>query len=196
MTGGSSTAVKILGTALAGAMGDTTDQIISNGKVDVVRTIRSGLMSAATAAAGAVISKAVSSTAGRTLYNSKGDASPGEAQKKSAKPKVEIKTEPAKLVQQGKTAAIGKMADLNRPGALNGNQFKVADYLPDMGTPKANWHQNSGILRSIMRLNQPIYDVSPYPMSMSKAGFLGLERNLLQNNGWTYSNGYWYPSAR
>ena len=81
MTGGSSTAVKILGTALAGAMGDTTDQIISNGKVDVVRTIRSGLMSAATAAAGAVISKAVSSTAGRSLYNSKGDLSPGKAQK-------------------------------------------------------------------------------------------------------------------
>ena len=87
MTGGSSTAVKILGTALAGAMGDTTDQIISNGKVDVVRTIKSGLMSAATAAAGAVISKAVSSTAGRTLYNSKGDASPGKAQEQS-KPKV------------------------------------------------------------------------------------------------------------
>lgn len=32
------------------------------------------------AAAGAVISKAVSSSAGRTLYNSKGDASPGKAQ--------------------------------------------------------------------------------------------------------------------
>ena len=89
MTGGSSTAVKILGTALAGAMGDTTDQIISNGKVDVVRTIKSGLMSAATAAAGAVISKAVSSTAGRTLYNSKGDASPGKAQEQS-KPKVKV----------------------------------------------------------------------------------------------------------
>ena len=116
MTGGSSTAVKILGTALAGAMGDTTDQIISNGKVDVVRTIKSGLMSAATAAAGAVISKAVSSTAGRTLYNSKGDASPGQAQEQS-KPKVTDYSGKAKNKLLPDLNAVGDHTSFKRNGS-------------------------------------------------------------------------------
>lgn len=59
-----------------------------------------------------------------------------------------------------------------------------------MGNPKANWNQNSGILRSVMNEGNPIKDVSPYPMN--NAGFLGAERNLLQTRGWTYSDGYWY----
>jgi len=101
------------------------------------------------------------------------------------------KTVPAKLVQKGKTPVIGKMADLNKPGAINSNEFKVADYLPDLGNPKANWKQNDGILRSVMNEGNPIRDVSPYPME--NAGFLGAERNLLQSRGWTYNKGYWYP---
>ena len=100
------------------------------------------------------------------------------------------KTVPAGLVREGQTAVIGKMRDLNAPGALRNGEFKVADYLPDIGSPKANWQQNSGVLRSIMNEGKPIRDVSPYPMG--NAGFLGAERNLLQSKGWSYSNGYWY----
>ncbi len=54
------------------------------------------------------------------------------------------------------------MADLNKPGAVNNNEFKIADFLPDMGNPKANWKQNDGVLRSIMNEGKPIKDVSPY----------------------------------
>ena len=82
------------------------------------------------------------------------------------------------------------MKDLNKLGNIGG-EFKVADYLPDMGNPKSNWHQNSGILRSIMNEGRPIKDVSPFPMM--NAGFLGAERNLLQSRGWKYLEGYWYP---
>jgi hypothetical protein len=100
-------------------------------------------------------------------------------------------TIPANLVREGQTPAIGKMADLNKFEAMNGNDFKVADYLPNMQNPRANWKQNAGILRSIMNEGKPIRDVSPYPME--NASFLGAERNLLLSRGWTYSDGFWYP---
>jgi len=99
-------------------------------------------------------------------------------------------TTPAGLVREGQTSVIGKMRDLDAPGAMGSGEFKVANYLPDMGNPKANWAQNDGILRSIMNEGKPIRDVSLYPME--NAGFLGAERNLLQSRGWSYSNGYWY----
>jgi len=86
-----------------------------------------------------------------------------------------------------RTPVIGKMSDLEKT-KLKGNEFKVADLLDDMGNPKANWKNNSGVLRSLMD-GGPIRDVSPYPMV--NAGFLGLERNLLQNHGYVYQNGYW-----
>lgn len=37
----------------------------------------------------------------------------------------------------------------------------------------------------------PIKNVSIFPMA--NAGFLGAERNLLQNRGWTYLDGHWHP---
>ena len=101
------------------------------------------------------------------------------------------RTIPQQLTRDGQVPAIGKMRDLNTPGNVLDGEFKVADYLPDMGNPKDNWHQNSGILRSVMNEGVPIKDVSPFPMD--KAGFLGAERNLLQSRGWTYLDGYWYP---
>ena len=101
------------------------------------------------------------------------------------------KTTPQKLTREGKTPDIGKMKDLNAPKAVKKSEFKVADYLPDKGSPKANWKQNDGILRSVMKEGKPIKDVSPYPMK--NAGFLGAERNLLKSRGWIYKKGYWYP---
>jgi hypothetical protein len=88
----------------------------------------------------------------------------------------------------GKTPVIGKMSDLNN---ISKNEYRIADLLPDQGSPQANWNQNSSVLRSIMNEGNPIRDASPYPMD--NAGFLGAERNLLQNHGWRYSNGYWFP---
>ena len=101
------------------------------------------------------------------------------------------KTTPQQLTQEGNTPAIGKMKDLNTEGKVLDGEFKIADYLPDKGNPKANWKQNSGVLRSVMNENVPIKDVSPFPMD--NAGFLGAERNLLQSKGWVYKDGYWYP---
>lgn len=104
------------------------------------------------------------------------------------------RTIPQQLTQEGKVPVIGKMKDLNIPENVTRGEFKVADYLPDMGNPKANWKQNSGILRSIMNEGIPIKDVSMFPMD--NAGFLGAERNLLQSRGWTYLDGYWYPTTK
>lgn len=74
------------------------------------------------------------------------------------------------------------MKDLNAPGKIVYGEFKVADYLPDQGSPKANQKQNSGILRSVIREGVSIKDESEYPMQ--NAGFLGAERNLLEMIGW------------
>ena len=82
------------------------------------------------------------------------------------------------------------MKDLNSSNAIKEGDFRVADYLPDKGNPKDNQKQNSGILRSVMRVGIPIKDVSPYPMK--NAGFLWAERNLLKSRGWKYNEGYWY----
>lgn len=92
---------------------------------------------------------------------------------------------------EGKTPAIGKMVDLNKPGAVSSEDYKVADLLPYKGNPQADWKQNSSVLKIVMKQGVPIKDVSPYPMQ--NAGFLGMERNLLRNSGWTHSGGYWYP---
>ena len=59
-------------------------------------------------------------------------------------------------IREGQVPAIGKMKDFNTPGNVLDGQFKVADYLPDMGNPQANWHQNSRILRSVMNEGVPI----------------------------------------
>lgn len=103
----------------------------------------------------------------------------------------DCKTIPQQLTRDGQVPTIGKMKDLNIPGNVVEGEFKVADYLPDMGNPQDNWHQNSGILRSVMNEGVPIKDVSMFPMD--NAGFLGAERNLLKSRGWTYIGGFWYP---
>ncbi len=97
----------------------------------------------------------------------------------------------AQRVSEGGRPCIGKMRDLTAENAMQDGEFAIADYLPDRGDPRLNWDQNSTVLRCVMDMNQPIRDVSPYPME--NAGFLGVERLTLLNHGWTYVDGVWYP---
>lgn len=57
-------------------------------------------------------------------------------------------------------AVIGKVGDLNAPGAIGDNEYTLLDQLPDQGSPHANWSQNSGVLRQEMGRGVPIRDAS------------------------------------
>ncbi|EPA97888.1 hypothetical protein PG5_16170 [Pseudomonas sp. G5(2012)] len=71
-------------------------------------------------------------------------------------------------------------------------------YLPNKGTPKANWSQNSGRLREQMAKGDPIYDSYRNPVTGERiptGGFLRAERSLLETRGWRYNplTGAYYP---
>ena len=85
---------------------------------------------------------------------------------------------------------IGKMADLEKSGALKPGE-KTLD-LPNQGSPKANWAQNSSKLREAMSEGKPIRDASAGNPG-SNTGFLRAERNLLQDHGWTLKGDTWFP---
>ncbi|MCL2078183.1 MAG: hypothetical protein FWH08_07260, partial [Oscillospiraceae bacterium] len=112
-----------------------------------------------------------------------------------------IRTAPkGRTAPTSKTPVIGRISDLEIVGI---NEYRVADLLPNQGSIKANWIQNSGALRTIMKEGNPIRDVSLFDSALDPrlgiAGtknantFLHMERNLLYDHGWIYSNGYWYP---
>jgi hypothetical protein len=76
--------------------------------------------------------------------------------------------------------------------------------LPNLGNPKANWKQNSGYLREVMREGKPIFDSfvdkagnqRPVPIynetkEKLEGVFLNAERKLLESRGWKYD-----PSMR
>jgi RHS repeat-associated protein len=96
---------------------------------------------------------------------------------------------------EGGGLVIGKLPDLEKLGA---GEHRLI--LRDLGNPKANWLQNSSVLREEMSLGQPIRDASVDPLTgelINNTGFLRAERNLLDNHGWTYnpSTRMWYPPA-
>lgn len=68
---------------------------------------------------------------------------------------------------------------------------------PDYGSAHANWRANAGLLRAEMRSGRPIYDsyVDASGNLIPTKGFLGAERNLLVNHGWTFDpgTGAWTP---
>ena len=83
-------------------------------------------------------------------------------------------------------AVIGKVKDL---GSVGDSEYTLLDKLPDQGSPKANWQQNSGVLREEMSRGVPIRDASVDSATgerLDNTGFLRAERNLLQTKGWTY----------
>ena len=93
------------------------------------------------------------------------------------------------------------MSDLTKSGAKRKGEYTVAEKLSDLGNPKANWTQNSSVLRQEMSRGVPIRDASVNPTTGaldSNNGFLKAERNLLGSKGWKYdpSTQYWYPPTK
>lgn len=87
------------------------------------------------------------------------------------------------------TTVIGRVKDLQ---SLKPGERSLLDRLPNQGSPKANWTQNSGVLRQEMAKGQPIRDASP---GDTAGRFLNAERNLLKDHGWTFdpNTNYWMP---
>ena len=87
---------------------------------------------------------------------------------------------------------IGRVRDLHdlKPG-----ERSLLERLPDRGSPKANWHQNAGVLREEMKRGLPIRDASPGDRG---GQFLNAERNLLRDRGWTFdpNKNLWMPPKR
>jgi hypothetical protein len=98
------------------------------------------------------------------------------------------------IAARGTTTVIGKIADLKN---LAAGEQSLLSRLPNLGSPKANWAQNSGVLPQEMRLGQPIRDatVDSAGQLINNTGFLRAERNLLQCYGWCYnpSSTMWTP---
>jgi len=95
-------------------------------------------------------------------------------------------------VTTGEGAVIGRVKDLQN---LKQGEKSLLDRLPDKGNPKANWKQNSGVLRQEMGKGQPIRDASP---GDTAGQFLNAERNLLKDRGWTFEpkSNYWNPPVQ
>lgn len=87
------------------------------------------------------------------------------------------------------TTVIGRVKDLQ---ALRAGEQSLLHRLPNRGSPRANWTQNSGVLRQEMSRGAPIRDASP---GDTAGKFLNAERNLLRDRGWTFDpqTYYWHP---
>src|SRR5690554_676213 len=104
------------------------------------------------------------------------------------------------------TLVIGRVDDLQGAGALKPGEFTLLPRMvDDLGTPRANWERNSTLLRQEMRAGNPIRDASahkpdsfpvPTPLNPDRTvrqTFTGMERNILQNRGWTFDGQFWRP---
>lgn len=102
-------------------------------------------------------------------------------------------------------AVIGRMEDLRAPTALRPGEYTIADKLPNLGNPEANYYQNMSVLRDEMRRGIPIRDASNFrpdaelaptplwPDRTIRQTFTGAERNQLSNKGWNFDGEYWNP---
>ncbi|PND38351.1 hypothetical protein C1O66_12995 [Paucibacter aquatile] len=95
----------------------------------------------------------------------------------------------AKGAATAERTVIGRVKDLQN---LPAGEKSLLDRLPNMGNPKANWAQNSGVLRQEMGRGLPMRDASPLDTT---GQFLNAERNLLMDRGWTFdrSTNLWMP---
>jgi len=90
---------------------------------------------------------------------------------------------------------IGKLEDLQ---GIPRSQT-LLDQLPDLGSARANYYQNSSVLRKALRDGYEIRDASAYrpngsldptrlrPDRTVGQSFLGAERNILNNKGLSLS---------
>lgn len=95
----------------------------------------------------------------------------------------------SKIADGNSTLVIGKIADLQAPGALRAGESTLVGILPATGSYKSNWTQNARALREVMRTGKPIRDASVDPLTgklINNSGILRAERNLLRSKGWTY----------
>jgi RHS repeat-associated protein len=90
------------------------------------------------------------------------------------------------------TTVIGRVKDLK---ALGPGEKSLLARLPNLGSPKGNWQQNSGVLREEIRLGKPIRDASP---GDTAGQFLNAERGLLRDRGWTFDpkTNFWNPPTK
>lgn len=90
---------------------------------------------------------------------------------------------------RGETTVIGRVKDVQN---LKEGERSLLDRLPNQGSPKANWKQNSGVLRQEIARGQPIRDASP---GDTAGQFLNAERNLLKDRGSTFDpkTNHWMP---
>ncbi len=93
---------------------------------------------------------------------------------------------------------IGKVDDLKAPGAIRSGERSLLSRLPKQGSPKANYVQNSSVLRQEMSRGVPIRDATVDPLTgqlTNNSGFLRAERDILVNGGWAFDpkTGYWNP---
>lgn len=87
------------------------------------------------------------------------------------------------------TTVIGRLKDLQKLGP---GEKSLLDRLPNLGSPRANWQQNSGVLRQQINRGLPIRDASPNDVT---GVFLNAERNLLRSRGWVFDKqtNLWMP---
>jgi hypothetical protein len=101
-----------------------------------------------------------------------------------------LKTVGKTVASKNETTVIGRVKDLQN---LNKGERSLLDRLPYQGSPRANWKQNSGVLRQEIAKGKPIRDASPGDNS---GQFLNAERNLLKNHDWSFNSktNHWKPS--
>jgi hypothetical protein len=115
------------------------------------------------------------------------------AAKAALKGAAKVAAERAAIKVAQKTAAekegglvIGKLKDVSKADG-----WRTGDHtpnLPERGSMKANWQQNSSELRAAENNGKPIRDVSTDANGnlRDNSGFLKAERNLLENRGRIY----------
>ena len=93
------------------------------------------------------------------------------------------------LAAKSGTTVIGRVKDLQK---LKKGEQSLLNRLPDRGSAKANWKQNSGVIRQEISKGKPIRDASP---GDKRGQFLNAERYLLESRGWTFDKGssFWNP---
>jgi hypothetical protein len=80
---------------------------------------------------------------------------------------------------------IGRVSDLQAPGVIGPGERTLLDKLtPDLGSPRANWYRNAGVLRS--ELSNGVTQIRDASPGNYGGQFLNAERNLLQNRGWIF----------